>query len=360
MLSRIFTKKQTCVRSFATKIQNYINGEWMDAPIAYQQYNPATCELASEIPETPKDQFDLAVHSAREAFKTWGQTSAMHRIRYMLKYQQLLRDNMDELAMAITEEQGKTLADSRGDIIRGIEVVEHTCSFASLMLGETAMSVARDVDTQSFRVPLGVCAGIAPFNFPVMIPLWMFPVAITAGNTYVLKPSEKVAKSSQILIRLLEQTDLPKGVVNLVNGSRDTVNNICRDPHIRAVSFVGSNQGGEYIYSESTKHGKRCQANLGAKNHGVIMPDANKEDALNALVGASQGASGQRCMALSTVVFVGESCEWIPELVEKTKTLKVDVGTDPETGIGPMVSKELQQRVLGHIQSAKDEGADVL
>jgi len=193
-----------------------------------------------------------------------------------------------------------------------------------------------------------------------MIPLWMFPVAITAGNTYVLKPSEKVAKSSQILMRLLEETNLPKGVVNLVNGSRDTVNHICRDPHIRAVSFVGSNQGGEYIHAESTKHGKRCQANLGAKNHGVIMPDANKEDALNALVGASQGASGQRCMALSTVVFVGESSSWIPELVEKTRTLVVDVGTNPEASIGPMVSKELQQRVLGHIQGAKDQGAKVI
>jgi len=187
-------------------------------------------------------------------------------------------------------------------------------------MGETAQNVARDVDTYSYRVPLGVCAGIAPFNFPVMIPLWMFPVAITAGNTYVIKPSEKVAKSSQILIELLHETGLPPGVVNMVHGGRDTVNNICRDPHIRAVSFVGSNQGGEYIFSESTKHGKRCQANLGAKNHGVIMPDANKEDCLNALVGASQGASGQRCMALSTVVFVGESSEWIPDLVEKTKT----------------------------------------
>lgn len=231
---------------------------------------------------------------------------------------------------------------------------------ATLMQGETNCNLASDVDTYSYRVPLGVCAGIAPFNFPAMIPLWMFPIAITAGNTYVLKPSEKVGGAANILLELLEECNLPKGVVNMVHGGRDTVNHMIEDPSIRAISFVGSNQGGEYIYQEATKRGKRVQANLGAKNHGIIMPDANKEDALNALVGATMGASGQRCMALATVIMVGDSSEWVPDLVEKAKSLVVDIGIAEKVDIGPMVTKELQQRVLGHIQSAKDEGATVV
>jgi len=344
----------------STRLKNYINGEWIDAPIAYTQTNPATCELVSEIPETPKDQFDLAVSSAETAFKTWSQTSVMHRARFMMQYQQLLRDNMDRLAYAVYEEQGKTLSDAKGSIIRGIEVVEHSLSIPSLMMGETTGNVATDMDTFSYRVPLGVCAGIAPFNFPAMIPLWMYPLAITAGNTYVFKPSERVAKTSSILIELLEQCNLPKGVVNMVHGGRDTVNNICRDPTIRAISFVGSNQGGEYIFAEGTKHGKRVQANMGAKNHGVIMPDANKEDCLNAMVGASMGASGQRCMALSTVVMVGDTHKWIPDLVEKVRGLKVGDGKLPDTDVGPMTHKGLQQNVLRLIQSAKDEGASIV
>jgi malonate-semialdehyde dehydrogenase (acetylating)/methylmalonate-semialdehyde dehydrogenase len=348
-------------RSFgsSTRLKNYINGKWVDAPIMYTQTNPATCELVSEIPETPKDQFDLAVNSAEVAFKTWSQTSVMHRARFMMKYQQLLRDNMDRLAFAVYEEQGKTLSDAKGSITRGIECVEHSLSTATLMMGETTGNVATDMDTYSYRVPLGVCAGIAPFNFPAMIPLWMFPLAITCGNTYIFKPSERVAKTSSILIELLEECNLPPGVVNMVHGSRDTVNNICRDPTIRAISFVGSNQGGEYIFSEGTKHGKRVQANMGAKNHGVIMPDANKEDCLNALVGASMGASGQRCMALSTVVMVGDTHKWIPDLVDKIRTLKVDDGKLAHTDIGPMTHKGLQENVLRLIQTAKDEGATV-
>ncbi len=207
------------------------------------------------------------------------------------------------------------------------------------MMGETSSNIARNVDLYNIRVPLGVCAGIAAFNFPVMIPLWMFPVAITLGNTYILKPSEKVAGASTLLAQLLNDVKLPKGVVNVVHGGPQTVTNICTHPKIKAISFVGSNGGGEYVWETGTKHGKRVQSNMGAKNHGIILPDAEKEDALNQLAGAAFGASGQRCMALTCAVFVGESQNWIPELVEKAKNLKVGSGMDAGIDVGPLIDK---------------------
>jgi len=207
----------------------------------------------------------------------------------------------------ITAEHGKSIIDSKGDIFRGFEVVEHACSFTSLAMGETVENVARNVDIYSYRAPLGVCAGICPFNFPAMIPLWMYPLSITLGNTYVLKPSEKVAGTAEILIDLLEQSGVPKGVVNVVQGGKDTVTQICEHPDIKAVSFVGGNQAGEYIYRTASNHGKRAQVNMGAKNHAIIMPDADKDDAINAMIGACFGSAGQRCMAISVSVMVGES-----------------------------------------------------
>lgn len=225
----------------------------------------------------------------------------------MLKYQELLKQNQDDIAAMITREHGKSILDAKGDIFRGYEVVEHAASFGSLMMGETVENVARGVDIYSYRAPLGVCAGIAPFNFPAMIPLWMYPLAITAGNTFVLKPSEKVAGTTEILVDLLEQSGVPKGVVNIVQGGKDTVTQICEHPDIRAISFVGGNQAGEYIYRTASNTGKRCQVNMGAKNHAIICPDADKEDAINAMIGACFGSSGQRCMAISVSVMVGDS-----------------------------------------------------
>jgi malonate-semialdehyde dehydrogenase (acetylating)/methylmalonate-semialdehyde dehydrogenase len=261
------------------------------------------------------------------------------RQRFIFDYLIKLKENQEELAKVIVKEQGKTMLDARGDIQRGLEVVEHCLSFSSLMMGETSANIARGVDLFNFRVPLGVCAGVAAFNFPVMIPLWMFPVAITLGNTYILKPSEKVAGASQILGQLLNDIKLPTGVVNIVHGGRQTVTNICTHPKIKAISFVGSNQGGEYVWETGTKHGKRVQSNMGAKNHGIILPDAEKEDALNQLASAAFGASGQRCMALTCAVFVGESQQWIPELVEKAKNLKVGAGSDAGVDVGPLIDK---------------------
>jgi malonate-semialdehyde dehydrogenase (acetylating)/methylmalonate-semialdehyde dehydrogenase len=227
-------------------------------------------------------------------------------------------------------------------------------------MGETSSNISKNVDLYSHRVPIGVCAGIAAFNFPVMIPLWMFPVAITLGNSFILKPSEKVAGASNLLGQLLNDVKLPKGVVNFVHGGRETVTNICTHPKIRAVSFVGSNQGGEYVWETGTKHGKRVQSNMGAKNHGVILPDAEKEDALNQIASAAFGASGQRCMALPCAVFVGEAQEWIPELVEKSKNMKVGAGVDAGVDVGPLIDKEAKERVTRMVRKAEEQGAKVI
>lgn len=353
MLNRRLANKK-----FGTVAKNYINGEWVKSSgkVFFESKNPVTQEVVRQIPQTPKDEFDKAVSIAKETYKTWKNVPVMTRIRYMLEYQKLLKENTDELAKLITMEHGKTLIDARGDIFRGTEVVESTASFASHLQGETLENLATGVDTYSYRHPLGVCAGICPFNFPAMIPLWMYPVAITCGNTYILKPSERVSATSELLIHLLEKSGVPKGVVNVVNGGRDTVTHICQHPDIKAISFVGSNPAGEYIFTEGSKHGKRVQSNMGAKNHCIVLPDADKEDCLNALVGACFGSTGQRCMAISVIVLVGDAQKWIPELVEKAKKLKVGAGTDNTVDISPMNSKEALERAERLIESGAKDG----
>lgn len=259
----------------------------------------------------------------------------------------------------ITKEHGKSIVDAKGDVFRGFEVVEHATSFNSLAMGETVENVARNVDIYSYRRPLGVCAGIAPFNFPAMIPLWMYPLAITLGNTFVIKPSEKVAGTTEILIDLLEQSGVPKGVVNVVQGGHDTVTHICEHPDIQAVSFVGGNVAGEYIYKTASAHGKRAQVNMGAKNHAIIMPDADREDAVNAMIGACFGSAGQRCMAISVSIMVGDSAEWIPEIVEKSKNLTIGPG-EQNLDISPMITKAALERAEGIIADSEAKGGKIL
>lgn len=244
----------------------------------------------------------------------------------MLQLQHRIREEIDTIAKIITDENGKTLPDARGDVIRGLEVVEQSCGISHVMQGDYVEQISKGIDLYSIRSPLGVTAGICPFNFPAMIPLWMFPYALVTGNTMVMKPSERVAGAVNHLVKLTEEIGLPKGVLNVVQGGFDTVKWICEHDDIKAISFVGGNRAGEYIYETGAKHGKRMQINMGAKNHGVILPDADKEDALNALVGAAFGATGQRCMALSVAVMVGESRNWIPDLVEKAKKLRLGEG----------------------------------
>ena len=259
----------------------------------------------------------------------------------------------------ITHEHGKSEIDSAGDVFRGYEVVEHAASFGSLAMGETVENVAKGVDIYSFRKPLGVCAGICPFNFPAMIPLWMYPLSITLGNTYVLKPSEKVAGTTEILIDLLEQSGVPKGVVNVVQGGKDTVKHICEHPDIKAVSFVGANEAGEYIYKTASNTGKRAQVNMGAKNMAIVMPDAQKGDTINAIVGACFGSSGQRCMAISVAVMVGEAQDWIPEIVEKTKALTIGPGAENHD-LAPMNTQAAVERAKKLIAKSENDGSKIL
>ncbi|KAJ3670161.1 hypothetical protein LUZ60_010485 [Juncus effusus] len=341
------------------RVPNLIGGEFLESGSkeCIDIINPATQEVVSRVPLTTKEEFKAAVESAKKAFPPWRNTPVTTRQRIMFKLQELIRSNMDKLALNITTEQGKTLKDAQGDVFRGLEVVEHACGMASLQMGEYVSNVANGIDTYSIREPLGVCAGICPFNFPAMIPLWMFPVAVTCGNTFVLKPSEKDPGASMILAELSMQAGLPKGVLNIVHGTNDVVNNICDDEDIRAVSFVGSNTAGMHIYSRAAAKGKRVQSNMGAKNHAIVLQDANADSALNALIAAGFGAAGQRCMALSTVVFVGDSKPWEEELIKRAKQLKVNAGIEPDTDLGPVISKQAKDRICRLIQSGIDSGA---
>ncbi|TRX74788.1 CoA-acylating methylmalonate-semialdehyde dehydrogenase [Pseudomonas mangiferae] len=321
--------------------------------------NPATQEVLARVPFATAEEMNAAVASAKRAFQTWRKTPIGTRARIFLKYQQLIRDNMKELAAILTAEQGKTLPDAEGDVFRGLEVVEHAAGIGNLQLGELANNVANAVDTYTLLQPLGVCAGITPFNFPAMIPLWMFPMAIATGNTFVLKPSEQDPMVTMRLAELALEAGIPAGVLNVIHGGADAVNLICDHPDIKAVSFVGSTKVGTHVYHRASQAGKRVQCMMGAKNHGVILPDANKQQTLNNLVGAAFGAAGQRCMALSVLVLVGEARAWLPELVEKAKTLKVNAGTEQGTDVGPLVSCAALDRVTGLIQRGVEEGAEL-
>ena len=336
-----------------------INGQFVESRTSEWRdvVNPATQEVVSRVPFATADEINAAVAAAKEAFKTWKNTLLAARARIMLKLQALIRENISRIAQTLTAEQGKTLPDAEGDIFRGLEVVEHACSIGSLQLGEFAENVAGGVDTYTLRQPIGVCAGITPFNFPAMIPLWMFPMAIVCGNTFVLKPSEQDPMTPMLLAELALEAGIPAGVLNIIHGGKEAVDAICTHPDIKAISFVGSTAVGTHVYNLGTQHGKRVQSMLGAKNHAIVMPDANKEHSLNALVGAGFGAAGQRCMATSVAVLVGEANKWIPDIVEKAKGLKVNAGKEKGTDVGPVVSKTAKNRVLGLIEDGTKEGA---
>src|ERR1700731_953713 len=326
-------------------------GEWHDV------VNPATQEVLAQVPFSTDEEINAAVASAKQAFKTWKNMPLATRARVMLKLQALVRDHMGRIAQTLSAEQGKTLADAEGDVFRGLEVVEHACSIGSLQLGEFAENVAGGVDPYRPRQPIGVCAGITPFNFPAMIPLWMFPMAIVCGNTFVLKPSEQDPLTPMLLAELALQAGVPPGVLNVIHGGKRAVDAICTHPDIVAISFVGSTPVGTHVYNLGTQHGKRVQCMMGAKNHAVVMPDANKEQALNSLVGATFGAAGQRCMATSVTALVGEAQKWIPEIVAKAKSLKVNAGVEKGADLGPVVSKNAKNRILGLVEDGIKEGA---
>ncbi|KAH9657467.1 methylmalonate-semialdehyde dehydrogenase (acylating) [Citrus sinensis] len=364
---QIFAKFSTDAKLYSKqhnppRVPNLIGGAFIESRSSecIDVINPATQEVVSQLPLTTNEEFKAAVSAAKQAFPSWRNTPITTRQRVMLKLQELIRRDIDKLAMNITTEQGKTLKDAQGDVFRGLEVVEHSCGMATLQMGEYVPNVSNGIDTYSLREPLGVCAGICPFNFPAMIPLWMFPVAVTCGNTFVLKPSEKDPGASIMLAELAMEAGLPDGVLNIVHGTHDTVNAICDDDNIRAISFVGSNVAGMHIYARASAKGKRVQSNMGAKNHGIVLPDANMDATLNALAAAGFGAAGQRCMALSTVVFVGDSKSWEDKLVERAKALKVNAGTEADADLGPVISKQAKERICRLIQSGIESGARLL
>ena len=325
--------------------------EWRDV------VNPATQEVLARVPFATPAEVDAAVASGKEAFKTWKKTPIGARARIFLKYQQLIRENMGELAAILTAEQGKTLPDAEGDVFRGLEVVEHAAAIGNLQLGEMANNVANGVDTFTLLQPIGVCAGITPFNFPAMIPLWMFPMAIVTGNTFVLKPSEQDPMVTMRLCELALQAGIPPGVLNVIHGGEAVVNAICDHKDIKAISFVGSTKVGTHVYNRAIPTGKRVQCMMGAKNHAIVMPDANKEQTLNALAGAGFGAAGQRCMAVSVAVLVGDAQKWVPDLVAKAKSLKMGGGTEKGVDIGPVISCAAHDRVNSLIENGVADGA---
>jgi len=346
----------------APVLKNFINNKLVEskATTFFDVINPATGEVLCRSPQSTPSELQEALASSQAAFKSWSEVSVSNRVRVMLKYQAIVRDNWDELARIIVKEEGKTFVDAKGDVFRGLEVIEHACSAGTLMQGETLENVSSHMDLYSYRQPLGVTAGVCPFNFPAMIPLWMWPMATVTGNTHLCKPSEKVPGCVMELANLASKAGFPDGVINVIHGGIDTVDFLCTAPPIRTISFVGGNQAGEYIHAKGSANGKRVQSNLGAKNHGVVMPDGDKDFALTSLIGSSMGASGQRCMALSTAVFVGEARKWIPELAGRAQKLKVGPGDKDGIDVGPMITKDSVARVTDIVTKSIAEGAQCL
>ena len=325
-------------------------------------YNPATGDIAARVPLASKEETARAIASARAAFPAWAATPPLLRARVMFRFKEALDRHIDDLARIITSEHGKVLSDARGEVVRGIEVVEFACGIPHLLKGEFSDSVGGGIDSWSLRQPVGVCAGITPFNFPAMVPMWMFPIAIACGNTFILKPSEKDPSLSVRLAELLADSGLPPGVFNVVHGDREAVETLLTHPDVAAVSFVGSTPVAEYIYATASAHGKRVQALGGAKNHMVVMPDADPKIAAQALLGAAYGSAGERCMAISAAIAVGEGTadRLIAELAPMVRALKVGPGTLAGVEMGPLVTPEHRERVRKYVDLGVEEGAQLV
>src|SRR6266699_405119 len=350
-------------RSKLDPVPLYIGGEWqqIDSVATSPVHNPSTGEIIAETPMCTATHVNEAVEAAAAAFPAWWETPPTDRARVFFRFKMLLEENFEDLVRSNTREHGKTLIESRGDVRRGIEMVEFACGIPSLLMGESIENIARGIDCDTIRQPLGVCAGITPFNFPGMVPLWMYPVAIACGNTFVLKPSEKVPLTSIKVAKLLEQAGLPKGVLNIVHGGREVVDALLTHPKVRAISFVGSTPVARHVYETGTKHGKRVQSNGGAKNFVLLMPDADVDNSARSVIEAAFGCAGERCMAGSTAVVVGGAEKTVlPTLVEATKRIKVGpTDRDPQPDMGAVITRQHRDRVLQLIESGVKEGARI-
>ncbi len=347
----------------ARRLQNYIGGQWVDAtPVEWGAVtNPATGEVLAAVPYSSAGDVERAVDAARAAFPAWSERPPLERARYLFKVKNIMEEHFEELAVILTDELGKVLPDARLEVRRGIEMVEVATGIPSLMMGQTLENVSRSVDSEALRQPIGVFCAITPFNFPNMVPLWFLPFAVACGNTFVLKPSEQVPLSQIRLFELLEEADFPPGVINLVNGSRDAVNALLDHPGIDGVSFVGAAATAKYVYSRAAERGKRVQALGGAKNHMVVMPDAVLEPTIDGIMSSAFGAAGQRCLAGSVVVAVGDVYDSLKAgLVAKASALTVDDGHNEAADVGPVVSKAHQDKVLGWIDKGVAEGGRLL
>ncbi len=342
---------------------HYINGQHTTgAERTLEITNPATGKIVREVAAANEKTVMQAVESAKKAFPAWRDTPPLKRARVMFKFKQLLEENADDIVARITEEHGKVLDDAKGEFIRGVEVVEYACAAPELLKGEHSKNVGPAIDSWSEFQPLGVVAGITPFNFPAMVPMWMFPMAIACGNTFILKPSEKDPSAALMIAELFTQAGLPDGVFNVVNGDKEAVDALLHDPDVKAISFVGSTPIAEYIYSTGTANGKRVQALGGAKNHAIVMPDADMDNAVSALMGAAYGSCGERCMAISVAVCVGDEVadEIVGKLTDRINALKIGPGTDTNNEMGPLGSQVHYEKVRGYVDLGVEEGGQLV
>ncbi len=346
-----------------TKLSHFIGGRPFPGSGARlgEVFDPAAGKVAALVPLGGAAEIEAAVAAATAALPAWANTPPLRRARVLFRFKELLERNADELTALITREHGKVLWDARGELTRGIEVVEFACGIPHLLKGDFSDQIGGGIDSWSIRQPVGVCAGITPFNFPVMVPMWMFPVALACGNTFVLKPSERDPSPSLRMAELLTEAGLPDGVFNVLHGDREVVDGLLTDPRVSAISFVGSTPIARHIYSTGAAHGKRVQALGGAKNHLVVMPDADLDQAVEALIGSAYGSAGERCMAISVAVAVGDVADrLVARLAERARALKVGPGTAPDAEMGPLVTRDHWNRVKGYVDLGVTEGADLV
>lgn len=345
-------------------LHHYINGQRVEGTSGRfgDIYNPAIGAVVKQVPYASEEEVGAAIEVAAEALPGWSAEPPASRAQVMFAFRDIVKKNIEELAAALSSEHGKTIEDAKGSIGRGLEVVEFACGIPQLLKGEMSERVAKGVESYSIRQPVGVCAGITPFNFPAMVPMWMFPVALACGNTFVLKPSEKDPSCPLMLAEYMKEAGLPDGVLNVVIGDKVAVDTILSHPKIAAVSFVGSTAVGEYIYKTGCSHGKRVQALCGAKNHMVVMPDADMDQVVDAAIGAGYGSAGERCMAISVVVAVGDDTadELVERLKPRVRDLKVGPYTDAEAEMGPLVTPDHHSKVRSYVELGIEEGADLV
>ena len=344
-------------------IHHFVNGKIFEGESKKSSdvYNPATGEVSAKVTLASKKDVDSVVDSAHKAFGAWSNTPPLQRARVLFKFKELIEKNYDELTKTVVTEHGKVYNDAKGSITRGLEVVEFACGIPHLLKGEFTENVGRDVDSWSLRQPLGVCAGITPFNFPAMVPMWMFPISIACGNTFVLKPSEKDPSCPLMLAQLFKEAGLPDGVFNVVNGDKEAVDALLENKKVSAISFVGSTPIAKYIYENAAKNEKRVQALGGAKNHAVVMPDSDLDQAVSGLMGAAYGSAGERCMAQSVAVAVGDiGDELVKRLAKQVEVLKVGPGMDEQSEMGPLVTKEHLEKVKSYVDIGVKEGAKLV